>query len=136
MIVSTKGRYALRLVLDIAMQEKSAPVSLHSVAERQHVSLKYLEQVVSPLVKGGFLKSVRGASGGYLLACDPKTTTAGDILRCGEGELAPVTCLHSGNECEYADTCITLPFWKGLDDVITEYVDSVTIAELAAGGAN
>lgn len=131
MVISTKGRYALRLMLDIAMQDGSSPVPLHDIAERQGVSFKYLEQIVPPLSKAGFLKSVRGANGGYLLTRDPSEITTGDILRAGEGNLAPVACLASDEiDCPRADLCVTLPFWKGLDEAITAYIDSVTLADL------
>ncbi|MGN0073370.1 MAG: RrF2 family transcriptional regulator [Coriobacteriales bacterium] len=130
-VISTKGRYALRLMLDIAMQEGSSPVPLHDIADRQGVSFKYLEQIVPPLSKAGFLKSVRGANGGYLLTKDPSEITTGDILRAGEGNLAPVACLASDEiDCPRADLCVTLPFWKGLDEAITAYIDSVTLADL------
>ena len=131
MVISTKGRYALRLMLDIAMQEGTSPVPLHDIAERQGVSFKYLEQIVPPLSKAGFLKSVRGANGGYLLTKDPSEITTGAILRAGEGNLAPVACLASDEiDCPRAELCVTLPFWKGLDDAITAYIDSVTLADL------
>ena len=131
MVISTKGRYALRLMLDIAMKEGTSPVPLHDIAERQGVSFKYLEQIVPPLSKAGFLKSVRGANGGYLLTKDPSEITTGDILRAGEGNLAPVACLASDEiDCPRAELCVTLPFWKGLDDAITAYIDSVTLADL------
>lgn len=131
MVISTKGRYALRLMLDVAMQEGDSPVPLHDIAERQGVSFKYLEQIVPPLTKAGYLKSVRGANGGYLLAKKPSEITTGDILRAGEGNLAPVACLASDEvECPRADLCITLPFWRGLDDAITAYIDSVTLEDL------
>ena len=131
MVISTKGRYALRLMLDIAMQDGTSPVPLHDIAERQGVSFKYLEQIVPPLSKAGFLKRVRGANGGYLLTRDPSEITTGDILRAGEGNLAPVACLASDEiDCPRADLCVTLPFWKGLDEAITAYIDSVTLADL------
>ena len=131
MVISTKGRYALRLMLDIAMQDGTSPVPLHDIAERQGVSFKYLEQIVPPLSKAGFLKSVRGANGGYLLTRDPSEITTGDILRAGEGNLAPVARLASDEiDCPRADLCVTLPFWKGLDEAITAYIDSVTLADL------
>lgn len=131
MVISTKVRYALRLMLDIAMQGGDAPVPLHDIAERQNVSFKYLEQIVPPLNKAGLVKSVRGANGGYRLTKNPKEITTGDILRAGEGNLAPVACLASGEvDCPRADLCATLPFWRGLDDAITGYIDSVTLQDL------
>lgn len=131
MVISTKGRYALRLMLDVAMQGNDAPVPLHDIADRQQISFKYLEQIVPPLTRAGFLKSVRGAGGGYLLAKDPSQITTGDILRAGEGNLAPVACLASDDvDCPRADLCITLPFWRGLDEAITAYIDCVTLEDL------
>ena len=135
MVISTRGRNALRLMLDIAQQPGESPVSLSSVSERQLISTKYLEQIVSPLVKAGLLTSVRGANGGYLLARPAEQITTGDILRTGEGNLAPVACLLTDEECPRASACDTLPFWKGLDDAITAYIDSVTLADLVEGGA-
>lgn len=131
MVISTKGRYALRLMLDIAMQGGDSPVPLHDIAERQGISFKYLEQIVPPLTKAGYLKSVRGANGGYLLTKSPSEITTGDILRAGEGNLAPVACLANEDiDCPRADLCITLPFWRGLDDAIAAYIDSVTLEDL------
>lgn len=134
MIISTKGRYALRIMIDIAMNGGTVPVSLHAISDRQRLSVKYLEQIVSPLTKAGYLKSVRGAQGGYLLTKDPAQLTAGDILRAGEGNLAPVACLATDEVCPHSDECVTLPFWRGLDDAITAYIDSVTLADLVASG--
>lgn len=134
MIISTKGRYALRIMIDIAMHGEEGPVSLHAISDRQKLSVKYLEQIVSPLTKAGYLKSVRGAQGGYVLAKELESVTAGDILRAGEGNLAPVACLATDEVCPRSDECVTLPFWRGLDDAITSYIDSVTLADLVAAG--
>ena len=132
MKISTKGRYALRLMLDLALSNDGQPVSLRDVAKRQGISDKYLEQIVVILGKAGYLRSTRGPQGGYMLAKDPGQYTAGDILRLIEGKLAPVACLEDEtNQCLRQETCATLKFWEGLYRVINEYVDSVTLQELA-----
>ena len=131
MKISTKGRYALLLMGDLARAQKGELTPIKEIANHQGISEKYLEQIVPPLSKAGFLKSVRGANGGYLLTRDPSEITTGDILRAGEGNLAPVACLASDEiDCPRADLCVTLPFWKGLDEAITAYIDSVTLADL------
>ena len=130
-MISTKGRYALRLMIDIASYSTGGPVTLKDISKRQGVSIKYLEQVVSLLVKRGFLISVRGNNGGYMLARNPKDYTAGDIIRCAEGTLAPVSCLQTDcNVCPRKDICSTLDFWKGFYNVVNDYVDSVTLEDL------
>ncbi|MCD7774376.1 MAG: Rrf2 family transcriptional regulator [Clostridiales bacterium] len=131
MMISTKGRYALRVMIDIGTYAAGEFISLRDVAKRQEISLKYLEQVVSVLNKAGFVRSMRGNNGGYQLAVDPNKCTAGDIIRCMEGSLAPVSCLQNDeNYCVRKETCVTLPFWSGLNDVVNDYVDSVTLQEL------
>ena len=131
MKVSTKGRYALRLAIDIAKHQDDGPVSLREVAKRQNISLKYLEQLASQLTKKGLLKSTRGAHGGYVFAIETQNITAGEILRSSEGDLAPVACLEKGrNLCPMRKECASLSFWKGLDEVIDTYVDSVSLADL------
>ncbi len=130
-MISTKGRYALRLMIDIASYSTGGPVTLKDISKRQDISIKYLEQVVSLLVKRGFLISVRGNNGGYMLARNPKDYTAGDIIRCAEGTLAPVSCLQTDcNVCPRKDICSTLDFWKGFYNVVNDYVDSVTLEDL------
>ena len=131
-MISTKGRYALRLMIDIATYSNGNPISLKDVSNRQEISIKYLEQGVSFLVKIGYLISIRGNNGGYLLAKDPKEYTAGDILRCAEGSLVPVSCLQTDcNTCKRQDICSTIGFWKGFYNVVNNYVDSVTLYDLA-----
>ena len=128
---STKGRYALRFMLDLAAHGEGRYVPLKEISARQGVSLKYLEQIVSQFGKLGLLESVRGPQGGYRLAKLPKDYTVGEILRYAEGELAPVACLEQEvNTCPRQAECATLPFWQGLYKVITEYVDSVTLEDL------
>lgn len=135
MKVSTKGRYALRVMLDLAQHPADAYIPLKDIAQRQDVTVKYLEQIMGHLHKAGFVQSLRGNAGGYQLAKAPREYTAGDILRSVEGSLAPVTCLEaSPNPCPRQGACPTLGFWKGLDAVIREYVDSVTLEELAEQG--
>lgn len=131
MKISTKGRYALRFMLDLAIYGGNEYVALREVSSRQEISLKYLEQIVSLFNKNGYLKSVRGPQGGYRLAKDPKEYTVGDILRTTEGALAPVTCLEGPvNDCPRQGSCGTLSFWTGLYNAINDYVDSVTLADL------
>lgn len=129
---STKSRYALRLMAELARYEAGTTVSLKEISDRQHLSLKYLEQIVTPLAREGLVKAVRGSQGGYRLTKDPAEYTAGEILRAIEGSVAPIPCLGSEtNECPLSEQCFTLPFWSGLDDVINQYIDSVTLEQLA-----
>ena len=131
MKVSTKGRYALRVMVDLAVNEKGEYIPLKDVAERQDITVKYLEQIIPLLSKAGYLRSTRGSGGGYRLARAPKDFTIGDILRATEGSLTPVACLESTpNECPRRDGCSTLSFWEGLDKVINDYVDSVTLQDI------
>ena len=132
MMISTKGRYALRVMIDIAVYSNGNYISLKDVSARQEISVKYLEQVISLLNKAGFLHSLRGNNGGYKLAKDPSAYTAGDILRAAEGSLAPIACLQDEqNHCDRRDQCTTLSFWEQYYRVITDYVDGVTLQELA-----
>lgn len=133
MLVSTKGRYALRLMIRVAQSGVGGKVSLREVAEREDISLKYLEQLARPLMQAGLLRSVRGKGGGYALAKEAVAIKAGDVLRAVEGTTAPVACidLEEGVACPRAGECTTVRFWAGLDNVIERYVDSVTLIELA-----
>lgn len=131
MKISTKGRYALRFMLDLATFGNDEYIPMKKISQRQDISLKYLEQIVSLFNKSGYLESVRGAQGGYRLAKDPSEYTVGDVLRITEGSLAPVACLSNvTNHCPRQEDCATLEFWSGLDRVINDYVDSVTLADL------
>ena len=131
MKVSTKGRYALRLMVDIAVYDVGEYIPLKAVSERQNITLKYLEQIVTLLSKAGYLKSSRGSSGGYRLARPASEYSVGDILRATEGSLAPLTCIEDApNQCERSNICATLPFWNGLNKVVNEYVDSFTLQAL------
>lgn len=133
MKISTKGRYALRIMLDIAMHDNGKYIPLKDIAKRQNLTVKYLEQIISTLNKAGYLISLRGNTGGYRLAKKANEYVVGDILRIMEGNLAPVACLNEcGNSCVREDICKTLSFWQGLDRVINEYVDSFTLEDLLA----
>lgn len=129
MKISTKGRYALRVMIDLAVNDKGDYVSLKDISNRQEVSLKYLEQIMAMLNKAGYVKSTRGNNGGYRLAKSPEEYKVGDILRKTEGDLAPIACVN-GEECGKRENCKTFKFWQGLDNVINEYVDSKTLADL------
>lgn len=129
MKISTKGRYALRVMIDLAVNDKGDYVSLKDISNRQEVSLKYLEQIMAMLNKAGYVKSTRGNNGGYRLAKSPEEYKIGDILRKTEGDLAPIACVN-GEECGKRENCKTFKFWQGLDNVINEYVDSKTLADL------
>ena len=129
MKIATKGRYALRVMIDLAVNNNGKYVSLKDITNRQEISLKYLEQIVSMLNKAGYLESTRGNNGGYRLAKSPEEYKVGDILRKTEGDLAPIACVN-GEECGKRENCKTFKFWQGLDNVINEYVDSKTLADL------
>lgn len=131
MKISTKGRYALRLMLDLALNNTGEPVRIKDLASRQEISDKYLEQIISVLNKAGYVRSLRGPQGGYKLARDPKEYTVGMILRLTEGSLAPVACLEDEeNLCARQDECATLILWEKLYDAIKEVVDGYTLADL------
>lgn len=135
MRISTKGRYGVRIMLDIAKNGFDLPVRIADISARQGISVKYTEQITGILVKSGLLKSVRGASGGYLLAKAPAEYTVGEILRKTEGDLAPVDCVNGG-ECERAEACAVQQFWNGLYDLINGYVDGVTLQDLSDRSPN
>ncbi|MBQ9141762.1 MAG: Rrf2 family transcriptional regulator [Lachnospiraceae bacterium] len=131
MKISTKGRYALRLLLDLAMNESGEPIRLKEVAERQSISDKYLEQIIATLNKGGVVKSTRGAQGGYSLKKAPSEYTVGMILRLMEGSLAPVECVEEGEAvCDRCDGCATMKLWAKVNDAVNQVVDSVTLQDL------
>ena len=135
MKISTKGRYALRLMLDIALHGTDENVSIRDISERENISVKYLEQIVSMLVRVGYLKSIRGAQGGYRLAKKTSEYTIGDILRITEGSLAPVACLEDEvNECPRETACPTIGVWRGLYKVINDYLDNITLEDLVNKG--
>lgn len=131
MKISTKGRYAMRLMLDLALNDSNAPVRIKDIAARQNISNKYLEQIISSLNKAGYVKSIRGPQGGYKLTRDTSFYTVGMILRLTEGSLAPVACLDDEvNQCERQESCATLKLWQQLDQAIKSVVDTVTLADL------
>ncbi len=133
MKISTRGRYALRLMMDIALAEGDAPVRIKDIAGRQELSEKYLEQIVSVLNKAGLVRSSRGPQGGYRLTREPEEYTAGEIVSSIEGSLAPVACLESEtNECPRHRVCATLRLWQKVDDAIQTVMNSVTLADLIA----
>lgn len=132
MKISTKGRYALRLMLDLALYNTNDPIALKDIAKRQSISEKYLEQIISVLNKAGYVRSIRGAQGGYVLAREPKDYTVGMILRLTEGDLTPVACVGSSpTECERKGNCVTVRVWEKLYEAISGVVDNITLADLA-----
>lgn len=131
MKISTKGRYALRMLLDLALHQSDGFVALKDIAERQDISKKYLEQIVPLLNKSNLLKTNRGYQGGYMLSKPPEQYTVGEILRITEGNLCPVACLqYEVNDCPRAGECLTLGVWQGLYKAITDYLDSVTLQDI------
>ncbi len=131
MIVSTKGRYALRVMIDLAEQHTQERTPLKEIAERQNISQKYIEAIMTLLSKNGFVEAVHGKGGGYKLNKKPEEYRVGDILRLTEGSLSPVACLEKGApECPRKAECRTLPLWTKLDDLVENYLDSVTLADL------
>lgn len=134
MMVSTKGRYALTVMVDLARKGENGYVSLSDIAESENLSMKYLESIIAILNKGGLLKSLRGKNGGYMLAREPKEYTINEILLLTEGTLAPVNCImQEGVQCEKAATCSTLPLWAGLDRVIDNYLSGITLEDIITG---
>ena len=131
MLISTKGRYALRVLVDMAEHQAEGYITLKEVAQRQDISEKYLEAIVKDLVRNKILTGVRGKGGGYRLCSSPDHINVADILYCMEGSLAPVACLEEGaSPCERAAECRTLGFWRGLNEVIRRYAESFTLADL------
>jgi len=129
--VSTKGRYALRMLLDLAEHKNNGFISLKEIAERQNISKQYLEQIVSLLNTSNILRTNRGKQGGYMLAKRPSEYTVKEILRITEGNLAPITCLEEEiNQCDKAGYCKTLPMWTGLKKVINDYLESITLQDM------
>ena len=131
MQISTRGRYALRIMLDLAIYGKGELVKVKDIASRQEISEKYMEQIMSILNKAGFVRSVRGPQGGYFLTRKPEEYTVGMILRLTEGSLSPVDCLDEGAEnCPRQESCVTFILWKQLNDAIRGVVDKVTLQDL------
>ncbi len=137
MLISTKGRYALRILVDMAEHQNEGFITLQEVARRQDISEKYLESIVRDLVKGGVVAGQRGKGGGYRLCRAPELINVGEVLRCTEGSLAPVACLSEGAApCERTARCRTLAFWRGLDEAIRRYTDGYTVADMIQSGGD
>ena len=134
MNVTSKGRYALRVMLDLARHPDEGYISLKTVAERQDISMKYLEAIVGALKKAGLVDSSRGKEGGYSLLRPPEEYSVGEILRCTEDKLAPVSCITAeGVSCAQASACLTLPMWRELDELTNAYLDTVSLRDLLTG---
>ena len=134
MKISTKGRYALRMMLDIAQNQNDGFVTLKDIAQRQEISKKYLEQIALQLSQSNMLRAVRGHQGGYRLIREPSEYTALEILRIAEGSLAPVACMdQEPNLCNRCAKCLTLPLWIGLDNLIQDYLGNITLQDLLDG---
>lgn len=132
MKISSRGRYALRLMIDLAQHDNGSAVTLKEISQRQAISIKYLEQIVTLLHRSSLIRSIRGNQGGYLLMRPPVEYSVGEILRAVEGDLFPVACMQeSPNHCERFQECRTIRFWEGLYQVVNQYVDSVTLQDLA-----
>lgn len=131
MMISTRGRYALRVLIDLAEHQDNGYTPMKEIAKRQGVSLKYLEQIIPALTKNGIIEGVQGKGGGYRLVRSPKECTLGEILRLTEGDLAPVACLESGAKpCERAGACRTYPVWEEFYQLINEFFDGKTLADI------
>ena len=137
MKLSTKGRYGVKAIFDLAQHLGEGPISLKNIAERQDISEHYLEQLISGLRKAGLVKSVRGAQGGYVLGKDPEKITVGDVLRVLEGPIAPVDCVSKEDPdcCAKSDYCITRTIWEKVRDSVNDVLDSVTLADMVKDAA-
>lgn len=134
MNVTSKGRYALRIMIDLAQHPEDGFVSLKTISERLNLSMKYLEMIVGSLKKAELVDSTRGKEGGYKLNRTPENYKIGDILRCIEDNLAPVACIKEGEiQCDRSSACLTIPMWKELDDITNAYLDTVTLDDLLTG---
>ena len=130
MIISTKGRYAMSVMLDLAQHDDGSYISLKDISERQQISMKYLEAIVSKLSKGGLLDSARGKSGGYKLNRKPNEYSVGEILALTEKSLAPVSCIECENQCTKEGSCLSRPMWNELNEVIMKFLNSKTLDDL------
>ncbi|MDO4815067.1 MAG: Rrf2 family transcriptional regulator [Bacillota bacterium] len=134
MNVTSKGRYALRFMLDLAQHRDEGYISLKTISERLTLSMKYLEMIVGNLKKAELVDSTRGKEGGYRLNKEPGEYSVGEILRCIEDNLAPVACIKEGEiQCERSGACMTIPMWKELDDITNAYLDTVSLEDLITG---
>ena len=132
MKISTRGRYALRAMIELAKSEPDQYIAVKTISERQGISNKYLEQIIPVLNRAGYVKSIRGAQGGYKLAYPAKDYTVGMILRLIEGDLVPVSCMDEDpNSCPRSETCVTLDVWKQIEEAVRDVVDKITLEELA-----
>lgn len=137
MLISSKGRYALRVMLDLAKNPEGQYIPLKDITLRQNISQKYLESIMVMLSKSGLVEAMHGKGGGYRLSREPKDYKIGDILRLTEGTLAPVMCLEENAQpCERADECLTLPLWAGLNKVISEYLDNISLEDILQKNVN
>lgn len=131
MKISTKGRYALRIMIDLAMHLDEGPIRVKDIASRQHISEKYLEQIIALFNKAGYVKSVRGAQGGYLLTKTPQEYTAGMILRLAEGSIAPMSCVgETPEQCDRKGACVSALLWEKMNAAVNEVVDNTTLQDL------
>ena len=131
MKISTKGRYGLRVMIDLATYSVNKHIPLREISKRQNITIKYLEQIMTPLLRAGYVTSFRGNNGGYQLACAPADVSVGEIIRTMEGSLAPVACLEGEeNTCPNRDVCQTLPVWERLDALIGDYLNSISLQDL------
>ena len=136
MIISTRGRYALQVMIDLAENSDGGYIAMKMIAERQGISLKYLERILPVLTKNQLIEGLQGKGGGYRLCRSPEEYKVGEILRLTEGDFAPVACLVCGAKpCDRADECRTLPMWRGLHQMIQAYFDKITIADLLKNSA-
>lgn len=134
MNITSKGRYALQVMIDLAQHQDDGYISLKTIADRQGYSMKYLEMIVGNLKKAELVESTRGKEGGYKLCRRPEEYSVGEILRCIEENLAPVACIKAGGiDCKQAAACMTVPMWMELDNITNNYLDNVTVADLLSG---
>lgn len=130
MKISTRGRYALRIMLDLAINNTGEYIPLKTIAERQEISGKYLEQIIPALSKAGMVMSIRGSQGGYRISTRPEECTVGTIIRCLEGGLGPVSCVEDENCCDRADKCVTIEVWQQIKNAVDDVVDNITLQQL------
>ena len=128
--ISTKGQYALQLMLDLAIHDTGEYITVKSIAKRQNLSDKYLEQIITMLSRANFVKSTRGAKGGYRLTNPPEAYTVGMILRAMEGSLAPLTCIEDDGDCTHVEECLLCGVWRQINDAINDVIDHITLEDL------
>ena len=134
MMISTKGRYALKIMVDLTQNRSIHPVNIKSISARQGISVKYIEQIIASLVRAGLVRSVRGSQGGYFLTREPEHYSVGEILRAAEGEIAPVECVSAGKiPCDKESICLLRPLWKELDEAVNQVVDRYTLQDVIGG---